>query len=147
MNIFFRNITDIITSLCVIVGGIMGYLIGPINGLVYCLIVFMVIDYITGIVAAALVDKSLSSSVGFLGISKKVMIIFLVIISNMLDMYIIGTGSTARTAIISFYLINEGISIVENISRLGLPIPEQLINLFQNIKTNDAKNNVKSNRK
>ena len=134
MNIFFRNISDIITSLCVIIGGILGYLIGPIDGLVYCLIVFMVIDYITGIIAAALVDKSLSSSVGFLGIAKKVMIIFLIIISNMLDMYIIGTGSTARTAIISFYLVNEGISIIENISRLGLPIPERLTNLFNNYK-------------
>ena len=123
----------------------MGYLIGSIDGLVYCLIVFMVIDYITGVVVAALVDKSLSSSVGFLGIAKKVMIIFLVIISNMLDVYIIGSGSAARTAVISFYLINEGISIIENISQLGIPIPSKLLNLFDNIENIKEKNHQDEN--
>lgn len=145
MNIFFKSASSIITSLCVIIGGIMGYLIGSIDGLVYCLIVFMVIDYITGVVVAALVDKSLSSSVGFLGIAKKVMIIFLVIISNMLDVYIIGSGSAARTAVISFYLINEGISIIENISQLGIPIPSKLLNLFDNIENIKEKNHQDEN--
>lgn len=143
MNIFFRSIFNIITGVLVIIGGVIGYLIGPIDGLVYCLIVFMVIDYITGIIVAALIDKSLSSSIGFLGIAKKVMIIALVIVSNLLDMYIIGSGSTAKTAIISFYLVNEGISIIENVTRLGLPIPESLLKLFNDIKGKDFNGNYK----
>ena len=143
MNISFRIIFNVITGVLVIIGGVIGYLIGPIDGLLYCLIVFMVIDYITGIIAAALIDKSLSSSIGFLGIAKKVMIIALVIVSNLLDMYIIGSGSTAKTAIISFYLVNEGISIIENVARLGLPIPESLLTLFNDIKCKDFNGNYK----
>ena len=108
-----------------VMGGWIGYFLGGYDGLLYALIAFMVVDYITGVMCA-IVDRKLSSSVGFKGICKKVLILMLVGIANLLDVQVIGTGAVLRTAVIFFYLSNEGISLLENTARLGLPIPEKL---------------------
>ena len=107
------------------VGGWLGYFLGGYDGLLYALIVFMVMDYITGVMCAVS-DKKLSSAVGFKGICRKVLILMLVGIANLLDVQVIGTGSVLRTAVIFFYLSNEGVSLLENAAHLGLPIPEKL---------------------
>ena len=107
------------------IGGWLGYFLGGYDGLLYALIVFMVVDYITGVMCA-IVDKKLSSAVGFKGICRKVLILMLVGIANLLDVQVIGTGSVLRTAVIFFYLFNEGVSLLENAAHLGLPIPEKL---------------------
>ena len=107
------------------VGGWLGWFLGGCDGLLYALIAFVVVDYITGIMCA-IVDKKLSSSVGFKGIFKKVLIFTLVGIANVLDVQVIGTGSVLRTAIIFFYISNEGVSLLENAGHLGLPIPAKL---------------------
>lgn len=107
------------------IGGWLGYFLGGFDGLLYALIAFMVVDYITGVMCA-IVDKTLSSAVGFKGICRKVLILALVGISNILDANIIGDGSVLRTAVIFFYLSNEGVSLLENASHLGLPIPEKM---------------------
>lgn len=107
------------------VGGWLGYFLGGYDGLLYALIVFMVVDYITGVMCA-INDKKLSSAVGFKGICRKVLILMLVGIANLLDVTIIGTGAVLRTAVIFFYLSNEGVSLLENAGHLGLPIPEKL---------------------
>ena len=107
------------------VGGWLGWFLGGCDGLLYALIAFVVVDYITGIMCAV-VDKKLSSSVGFNGIFKKVLIFTLVGIANVLDVQVIGTGSVLRTAIIFFYISNEGVSLLENAGHLGLPIPAKL---------------------
>ena len=107
------------------VGGWLGWFLGGCDGLLYALIAFVVVDYITGIMCAV-VDKKLSSSVGFKGIFKKVLIFTLVGIANVLDVQVIGTGSVLRTAIIFFYISNEGVSLLENAGHLGLPIPAKL---------------------
>ena len=107
------------------VGGWLGYFLGGYDGLLYALIVFMVADYITGVMCA-INDKKLSSAVGFKGICRKVLILMLVGIANLLDVTIIGTGAVLRTAVIFFYLSNEGVSLLENAGHLGLPIPEKL---------------------
>ena len=107
------------------VGGWLGYFLGGYDGLLYALIVFMVVDYITGVMCA-INDKKLSSAVGFIGICRKVLILMLVGIANLLDVTIIGTGAVLRTAVIFFYLSNEGVSLLENAGHLGLPIPEKL---------------------
>ena len=86
---------------------------------------FVTLDYITGIMCA-IVDQELSSAVGFKGIFRKVLIFALVGIGHILDAQVIGTGSVMRTAVIFFYLSNEGVSLVENAAHLGLPIPEKL---------------------
>lgn len=95
----------------------------------YALIAFVVIDYITGMMCAV-ADKKLSSKVGFKGICRKVIIFLLVGVANLLDVYIIGTGSVLRTAVIFFYLSNEGLSLLENGAHLGLPIPEKIKNVL-----------------
>lgn len=107
------------------VGGWLGYFLGGYDGLLYALVVFMAADYITGIMCAV-ADKKLSSEVGFKGICRKVLILMLVGIANLLDVQVIGTGAVLRTAVIFFYLSNEGVSLLENAAHLGLPIPEKL---------------------
>jgi len=107
------------------IGGWLGWFLGGCDGLLYALIAFVVVDYITGIMCAV-VDKKLSSAVGFKGIFKKVLIFTLVGIANILDVNVLGSGSVPRTAIICFYISNEGVSLLENAGHLGLPIPAKL---------------------
>ena len=106
-------------------GGWLGYFLGGMDGLLIALIVFAVLDYITGVMCA-IEDKTLSSAVGFRGIARKVIIFMLVGVGHILDIHVVGTGSALRTAVIFFYLSNEGISLLENAAHLGLPIPEKL---------------------
>ena len=114
------------------IGGWLGYFLGGCDGLIIALVVFVVVDYLTGILCA-IEDKSLSSEVGFKGIAKKVVIFLLVGIANILDVEVIGTGSVLRTAVIFFYLSNEGISILENSTHLGLPVPKKLKDVLEQI--------------
>ena len=107
------------------VGGWRGYFLGGCDGLLYALLAFVVIDYITGVMCA-ISDRKLSSAVGFKGICRKVMIFLLVGIANVLDIQVIGTGSVLRTAVIFFYISNEGVSLLENAAHLGLPVPGQI---------------------
>ena len=107
------------------VGGWLGYFLGGCDGLLIALVVFTVVDYITGLMCA-ISDRKLSSEVGFRGICRKVLIFFLVGVANILDIEVIGTGSVLRTAIIFFYLSNEGVSLLENAAHLGLPVPTKL---------------------
>lgn len=107
------------------VGGWLGYFLGGWDGFLYALLAFVVIDYITGLMCAVL-DKKLSSEVGFRGIFKKVLIFLLVGVANILDAQVIGTGCVLRTAVIFFYISNEGVSLLENAGHLGLPIPTKL---------------------
>lgn len=102
------------------------------DGFLYALLVFVVIDYLTGVLCA-IADKTLSSEVGFIGISRKVLIFVLVGVANILDVYVIGDGSVLRTAIVFFYLSNEGISLLENSAHLGLPIPEKLKDVLKQL--------------
>ena len=106
-------------------GGWLGYFLGGLDGLLITLIVFAALDYITGVMCA-IADHTLSSAVGFKGICRKVIIFALVGIGHILDTQVIGSGSVLRTAVIFFYISNEGVSLVENAAHLGLPIPEKL---------------------
>ena len=121
MKEFWNTIQVIFTG----VGGWLGWFLGGCDGLLYALVLFVVVDYITGVMCAA-ADHRLSSEVGFKGICRKVLIFLLVGIGHVLDTQIIGTGSVLRTAVIFFYLSNEGVSLLENAGHLGLPIPEKL---------------------
>lgn len=114
------------------IGGLIGSLFGELDGILYSLMVFIIIDYLTGIFAAV-VEKQLSSSIGFRGIFKKIAILFLVSIGHLIDTAIIKQGGTIRTMVIFFYLSNEGLSILENTVRIGLPIPEKLQAILKQI--------------
>ena len=107
------------------IGGWLGWFLGGCDGLLYALLAFVVVDYITGVMCA-ISDHTLSSEVGFKGICRKVLIFLLVGIANILDVQVIGTGSVLRTAVVFFYISNEGISLLENAGHLGLPIPEKM---------------------
>lgn len=107
------------------IGGWLGYFLGGCDGLIIALVIFVAVDYLTGVLCA-IADKKLSSEVGFKGIARKVLIFLLVGVANILDVEVIGTGSILRTAVIFFYLSNEGISLLENAAHLGLPIPSKL---------------------
>ena len=114
------------------VGGWLGYFLGGCDGLLIALVVFAVVDYITGVMCAVS-DKELSSKVGFRGICRKVLIFILVGAANILDAQVIGSGSVLRTAVIFFYLSNEGVSLLENAAHLGLPIPKKLKDVLAQI--------------
>ena len=128
MKVFWTTIQFVFAA----IGGWLGYFLGGCDGLLYALIAFTVVDYITGVMCA-IVDKKLSSSVGFKGICRKVLIFTLVGIANILDVQVIGTGSVLRTAVIFFYLSNEGISIIENVAIIGLPVPKKLIEVLEQL--------------
>ena len=114
------------------VGGWLGYFLGGCDGLLIALVVFAVTDYITGVMCA-IVDKKLSSEIGFKGICRKVIIFMLVGIAHVLDVNVIATGSVLRTAVIFFYLSNEGVSLLENAAHLGLPVPEKLKDVLEQL--------------
>ena len=120
-------------------GGFLGWFLGGVDGFLYALIAFTVIDYITGVMCA-ITDKNLSSSIGFKGICRKVLIFTLVGIGNIVDVYVLGQGGVLRTAVIFFYLSNEGVSILENSAHLGLPIPEKLKEVLEQLHDREGKN-------
>ncbi len=132
---------DFISTLQLIfaaIGGYIGWFLGGFDGFLYALVAFVIIDYITGLMAA-FIENKLSSSIGSKGIFKKVLIFILVGIGHIIDLHIIKNGSAVRTAVIFFYLSNEGLSIIENATRIGLPVPEQLRVVFKELKKGDEK--------
>ena len=128
VDLVWTKIEIAITAL----GGWLGYFLGGMDGLLIALIIFMTIDYITGVMVA-ISAKTLSSAVGFKGICRKVLMFALVGIGAVLDRHVVGTGSALRTAVICFYLSNEGVSLLENASRLGLPVPSKLKAILQQL--------------
>lgn len=119
------------------IGGFIGWLLGGFDGFLYALIAFAVIDYITGVMCA-ISDKSLSSEVGFKGICRKVLIFILVGIGNIIDVYVLGDAGVLRTAVIFFYLSNEGVSLLENSAHLGLPVPDKLKDVLQQLHNKEV---------
>lgn len=134
MKEFWNTVQMVFTA----IGGWLGYFLGGCDGLLYALIAFVVIDYITGVMCAV-ADKKLSSTVGFKGICRKVLIFLLVGIANILDVQVIGSGSVLRTAVIFFYISNEGVSLVENAAHLGLPVPDKLKDVLEQLHDRDGK--------
>lgn len=136
IDIIWAKIQMAITA----IGGWIGYFVGGMDGLMTALLIFMVLDYITGLMCA-IADKKLSSAVGFKGICRKVLIFVLVGIGNLVDVYVLGEGGALRTAVIFFYLSNEGISFLENAGHLGLPIPEKLKDVLEQLHDKGGNDN------
>lgn len=128
MKEFWNTIQFIFTA----IGGWLGWFLGGCDGLLYALIAFVAIDYITGVMCAV-IDHRLSSEVGFKGIFKKVLIFMLVGVANILDVQVIRTGCVLRTAVIFFYISNEGVSLLENAAYLGLPVPEKVKTVLEQL--------------
>ena len=123
-----------------VIGGWLGYFLGGMDGLMIALVIFVILDYVTGLMCA-IADKKLSSAVGFKGICRKVLIFVLVGIGNLVDVYVLGEGGALRTAVIFFYLSNEGISFLENAGHLGLPIPEKLKDVLEQLHDKGGSDN------
>ena len=121
-----------------VIGGWLGYFVGGVDGLMTALLVFMVIDYLTGVMCAVY-DKTLSSEVGFRGICKKMHIVLLVGVAHIVDVDVVGTGDALRSAVVCFYLSNEGVSMLENAAHLGLPIPEKLKDILAQLHNRSDK--------
>ena len=131
-----KDVVHTIQVIFAVIGAYIGWFLGGFDGLLYALVAFVVLDYITGLMVAVL-EKKLSSSIGFKGVFKKVLIFIFVGIGHIIDFYILQNGSAVRTAVIFFYLSNEGLSIVENAAKIGLPVPESLKKVFIELKKED----------
>ena len=134
MKEFWNMIQLVFTAM----GGWLGYFLGGCDGLLIALVLFAVVDYLTGIMCAV-ADKKLSSHVGFKGICRKVLIFLLVGMANILDVAVIGNGSVLRTAVIFFYISNEGVSLLENAGHLGLPIPQKVKEVLEQLHDRSEK--------
>lgn len=134
-----KDTFNFIQTIFAAIGGYIGWFLGGVDGFMYALITFVVIDYVTGLMVAVL-ERKLSSEVGFRGIFKKVLIFTLVGIGNIIDVHLIQNGSAIRTAVIFFYVSNEGISILENSAKIGLPIPQKLKDILKQLNKEENKN-------
>lgn len=134
MKEFWKVVRLVLTA----VGGWLGFFVGGWDGLLYALVGFVVLDYATGVMCAVS-DRKLSSDVGFKGICRKVLIFALVGIGNILDTHVFGEMGVLRTAIIFFYISNEGLSLVENVAYLGLPIPEKIKSVLEQLHDRSEK--------
>ena len=131
-----RELVNTIQMIVTVMGGYIGYFLGGWDGFLYALVAFVVIDYITGLMVAVL-EKRLSSEVGFRGIFKKVVLFSLVAVGHIVDSRLLQNEGVIRTAVIFFYLSNEGISILENTAKIGLPVPEKLKNILAQLNKED----------
>ena len=134
-----REIWNVTQCAFAAMGGAVGSVLGGWDGFLYALILFVVTDYISG-VFLAINDGKLSSSVGFRGIAKKVLLFCLVSVANGIDEYVLRTGEVLRTAVIFFYISNEGISILENATALGLPVPDKMKKVLEQISSEEGDN-------
>ena len=139
-----KEFWNVIQLVFTAVGGWLGWFLGGCDGLLYALVLFVVLDYITGVMCAV-VDKKLSSEVGFKGLFRKVLIFSLVGIGHAIDSQVIGSGSVLRTAVIFFYLSNEGLSLLENAAYIGLPIPDKLREILAQLHNRENKNDHTEN--
>ena len=128
IDLLWAKVQIAITAL----GGWLGYFLGGMDGLMIALIVLMTLDYVSGVMCA-IIDKKLSSAVGFKGICKKVFILMLVGVAHIIDLHVVGTGSALRGAVIFFYMSNEGLTLLENAAHIGLPIPDKLRDILSQL--------------
>ncbi len=127
---------DYIRVIITAVGAFLGGVLGGYDGFLYALVTLMTIDYISGVLVA-INNKCWSSAIGSKGITKKVYILLMVIVGNIVDTRLLGYGNVVRTAVIFFYITNEGGSIMENATRLGLPVPKKLVEVLAQLKDDE----------
>ena len=123
------------------IGAVLGIFLGGVDGMLKALIIFAIVDYITGVLAA-IIEHKLNSEIGFKGITKKVLLFMIVGVAHCLDVYVIGSASVCRSTVALFYIANEGLSIIENGARCGLPIPEKLKVILEQLKEENDKDDI-----
>ena len=129
MDNIFKNI---MAGLCTV----LSFLFGDMEGLMVALIALIILDYISGVIAAA-VEKRLSSEVGAKGIAKKIFMLLIVALANIVDINVIGDGHVLKTVTVVFYICNECISLIENAGRIGVPVPKKLLDVLEQLRDRD----------
>ena len=137
-----KEMWNMVQGVFAALGGALGYFLGECDSLLIALIVFVVVDYITGVMVAVS-ERKLSSEVGYKGILKKIFLLIMVGVAHVLDAHVMNTGSMLRTAVIFFYLSNEGISIIENAGKLGIPVPEKVRKVLEQLKDKEEEGGEK----
>lgn len=122
-----------IKAAAAIMGGITGYMFGALDGMLLALISLMMVDYVTGIMIA-IIEKTLSSQIGFRGICKKMIMLGVVAVAHIIDKSLLGDSAILRTAACAFYIANEGLSVLENAANLGIPLPKKLMDVLKQLK-------------
>ena len=138
MKDYITGIWRSLQGIAAAAGGWIGFLLGETDGMLTALYVLIVLDYITGIICA-IIDHRLSSRIGLIGICKKVLILIMVGVGNILDIHVIGSGGTLRGIVIAFYLSNEGLSVIENAAHAGLPVPEKVKQVLEQLHNREEK--------
>lgn len=121
-----------ITEILIAISSTILYLLGGWDIALKCLVIVMIIDYITGVMSAFF-NKKVNSRIGLKGILKKVGYLCIVALSVILDT-ISGETGVIRTLVIYFFVANDGISIIENIAKMGVPMPKKLIDVLEQLK-------------
>ncbi len=125
-------VKSIIAAVC----AVFGFVFGDLNGLMVALVALIVLDYISGVIAAV-VEKKLSSEVGAKGIAKKIFMLLIVAVANIVDINVIGEGHVLKSVTVVFYIANECISLIENAGRLGVPVPKKLLDVLEQLKNKE----------
>ena len=120
---------NILAGVCTI----LSFLFGDMEGLMIALIALIILDYISAVIAAA-VEKRLSSEVGAKGIAKKIFMLLIVALANIVDINVIGDGHVLKTVTVVFYICNECISLIENAGRIGVPVPKKLLDVLEQLR-------------
>lgn len=123
-------VKSIIAAVC----AMFGFVFGDLNGLMIALVALIILDYISGVIAAV-VEKKLSSEVGAKGIAKKIFMLLIVAVANIVDINVIGEGHVLKSVTVVFYIANECISLIENAGRLGVPVPKKLLDVLEQLKS------------
>lgn len=125
-------VKSIIAAVC----AMFGFVFGDLNGLMIALVALIILDYISGVIAAV-VEKKLSSEVGAKGIAKKIFMLLIVAVANIVDINVIGEGHVLKSVTVVFYIANECISLIENAGRLGVPVPKKLLDVLEQLKSKE----------
>ena len=136
----------IFTFIWGLIVGMLSYLFGEFDGFLQVLITLSAVDYLSGL-CVGYERKNLSSATGFKGIARKVMIFALVGIANLIDKELLNDAHTLKTAVCLFYIGNEGMSIIENADKLGIPLPNALIKRFKQYKEEHEHSEIKELKK
>lgn len=123
---------QIMAAICTLIS----FLFGDMEGLMVALIALIILDYISGVIAAA-VEKRLSSEAGAKGIAKKIFMLLIVALANIVDINVIGDGHVLKTVTVVFYICNECISLIENAGRIGVPVPKKLLDVLEQLRDKD----------
>lgn len=125
-------VKSIIAAVC----AMFGFVFGDLNGLMIALVALIILDYISGVIAAV-VEKKLSSEVGAKGIAKKIFMLLIVAVANIVDINVIGEGHVLKSVTVVFYIANECISLIENAGQLGVPVPKKLLDVLEQLKSKE----------